>query len=325
MERLHAEERVVVGLVGADLGVQAAEAAGDPGGVAALVVVRQQVARAVAEVAGELGVVRLDRVGGALQMQVGGRERSRPGDRVAARRRARPDRDARASAASVPARNGWRPATQRMRSSAVEVGAPAPRRWRGARRVRSPRIAAALFRVRGEERFDLGRRDARTDRRSCPASRARPRRTARGGCRASSRSDPGRGGRGVAASDSGCAAPAGRVRTARGLRVARVLVEALQDRRRPGAAQPTAARSPGVSCERSGASRIVAVFLRMAPISAGERVAAGSARKPAAGRRAARALRGAATESAGAHSKRSVGLSLGLSLGLPGDLACAKR
>src|SRR3712207_8329278 len=54
VEGLHAVERVVVSLVRPDLRVEVLEAARHPRRVARLVVVRQQVARAVAQVAREL-------------------------------------------------------------------------------------------------------------------------------------------------------------------------------------------------------------------------------------------------------------------------------
>ena len=79
----------------------------------------------------------------------------------------------------------------------------------------------------------------------------------------------------------------------------------------------TAARSPGVRCERSGARRSVAVFCRMAVISAGARVGAGA---------------GGETGAAGSAAPRSVAPSEGkegeeaeLSFSFPFAFACAKR
>jgi hypothetical protein len=70
IESARAEQLVVIGLVCADLRVQIPEAAGDPGGVAGFIIVREQVARAVAQIAGESGVVGLHRGGGVVEQSV---------------------------------------------------------------------------------------------------------------------------------------------------------------------------------------------------------------------------------------------------------------
>jgi hypothetical protein len=63
VEGLHAVERVVISFVSADLRVQVFEMTCDPRGVARLVIIREQIARAVAQVTRKLPVVALHCVG----------------------------------------------------------------------------------------------------------------------------------------------------------------------------------------------------------------------------------------------------------------------
>ena len=154
-EGLHAEQRVVVGLVGADLRVQAAEAAGHPGRVAALVVVRQQVAPPVAQVARELGVVGLDGVGGAEEAALRLDHARRPRRPSRARRRARAGRACGRARVSRCAQSGLQRAHHRMALERGEVGEQV---LPGGAAHGGPLGEQLLpvLRMRGEQGLDLG-------------------------------------------------------------------------------------------------------------------------------------------------------------------------
>jgi hypothetical protein len=70
-ESLHAIQFIVVGFVRTDLGIQVLETAGDPTRVARLIVVRQQIARTVAQEPRKLIIVLIDRIGCFIQQSVG--------------------------------------------------------------------------------------------------------------------------------------------------------------------------------------------------------------------------------------------------------------